>query len=150
MFKSKSNKTFTNKEVRKNALDNFKASPSYNLSSTYFRASSAKDDYVIKAKFIQNDLIPSVNEWRVSIDESNEKLSEEKLMVATKLVNITEFLLNDFYGPFALTPTALEISKYRDFSMFTLSEAMVELNLDFSDLNKTNIEIGRASCRERV
>lgn len=111
----------------------------YKLSRTYLISSSAKEDYELKAKFIQKELIPSINYWREVIQAAEQRLAKDKVEVFGRIIKITDFVLKEFYGPFNINENGLlEFIEYQDFSRYELFETMIEANLDFSDIETTN------------
>ncbi|NKI25396.1 hypothetical protein HCG49_02340 [Arenibacter sp. 6A1] len=111
----------------------------YKLDRTYFRGSSAKKAYERKSHFIQKSLIPNVNSYAKTISEAEKILAIDKVEVYGKIVNITDFVLKEFFGPLAVKDNNLQcFIEFSDFGKYELSETIVQSNLDFSDIKTTN------------
>lgn len=121
------------------AITSYNNLNNYELDSRYFMAFSAKEDFEKKTDFIQNNLIPNINNWREIIQKGEQQLAIDKIEVYGRILNITDFILKEFYNPFKIKESGLlEFNEYRDFSQYELLETMVEANLDFSDIQKTD------------
>ena len=102
----------------------------FKLDGLYFRASSAKKDLNEKIEFIQNSMIPSLNEWKELLEFCEAEISEHKSNIALKIFNITNIILKEYYGPYKVNPVIQEFESLRDFSMYN-----VRLDLGDNDLN---------------
>jgi hypothetical protein len=121
------------------SISNQELLDNYMLSGTYFMSSSAKEDYENKTKFLKSDLLPKINNWRKSIQAAENKVAKDKIEVYGRVIAITDFVLKEFFGPFAIKENGLEnFVEFRDFSKYKLAETMFNANLDFSDIKTVN------------
>jgi len=141
----KANSTpFINEDIGANAKYLYRKLEAYELDKRYLRSKSAKRDFSKKTNFIQSELIPGINFWRESIIESEQQIAKEKLELYTRIFNITEFIINDFFGRFNVNSDDLEFfEEIRDYSKYEIAETIAISNLDFTDIETTNLgEIG--------
>lgn len=111
----------------------------YNLDSIYFSSSSAKGDYEKKVNYLKTDLLPKLSNWTESIQLAEKIVAKDKVEVYGKVVDITGFILKEFFGPFKVRENGLEIfADIRDFSKYNFNETIFEANLDFTDLKTVN------------
>ena len=115
--------------------------PEYTLEKKYYRGSSAKRDYKAKVQFIKDNLIPQITEWKNIVQEADTILAKDKVELYGRILGITDFIINDFYGPFRVKNNDLQIfEEYRDFSIYELSKVMHDYNIELDDMQTTNFE----------
>lgn len=113
--------------------------PEYNLAKTYYRGSSAKRDYEAKVGFIKDNLIPQITEWKDIVQDADAILAKEKVELYGRILGITDFIINDFYGPFRVNNTDLQIfEEYRDFSKYELSKLLHDYNIELDDIQTSD------------
>ncbi len=123
------------------AHSNFKRLPDYNLSSTYFRASSAKDDYDNKVNFLKHDVIENTNKWGSEIQEAEKILRSHRLQIQKKVAEITDFILTEFFGPFAVKKDGIQnFIEFSDSSKYHFSKTLRDANISLEDLQTTTFE----------
>lgn len=112
----------------------------YELDTTYFRSKSAKRDFAKKNEFIRNVLLPEINFYRESIMEAEQQVAKEKLEVYGKVYQITDFIINEFFGRFRIKENNLEFfQEIRDYSKYEIAETLCTSDLDFSNIETTNL-----------
>lgn len=115
----------------------------YELDSTYYLSSSAKSDFKKKQKFIKNELVPKVTQWREKVIDVEKKIVKDKLEVYARIYQITDFIINDFFGRFKMPDSEHSIKIFqeiRDYSKYEIAETITTSDLDFSDVQ--NLDIG--------
>ncbi|WP_405296661.1 hypothetical protein [Algibacter sp. Ld11] len=126
----------------KNAVSNaLKKIPEYTLDKKYYKGSSAKRDYKTKVEFIKDNLIPQITEWKNIVQEADTILAKDKVELYGRILGITEFIINDYFGQFRVKNNDFQIfEEYRDFSKYELSKVMHDYNIELDDIQTTNFE----------
>lgn len=129
------------KRIINKAQTNFSDLSNYNLSSYYVIASSAKDDFRAKSKFIKDQLLPSINEWKSSLENAGSNLDKDVVEVYGRIYSITEFVLKEFIGPFRVKgDNNLQMFiEARDFSRYELKQVLIDSDVDFSNLDDVSL-----------
>lgn len=132
---------FVDPNVGLTAKKNYKkVNTIYSLSSWYISSGSARNAFNRKVQFIQDELIPSVNFWAETLSESDDRLAQEKVMVYRKLYEITNFIINEFFGRFSIGENRLKFfERVRNLSAYEIREIIEVSNIDISDIVTTNI-----------
>jgi len=116
----------------------------YKLDPKYYRSSTAKKDFDKKNIFIKEELIPKVTLWREKIIEIEKIIAKEKLEVHGRIYQITDFIINDFFGKFKLQDSEHNIKVFlemRDFSKYEIAETISTSDLDNSDIEITDLGV---------
>lgn len=107
----------------------------YELDKTYFRSKSAKKDFSKKNEFISKVLLPEISFYRESLMEAQQQIAKEKLEVYGRVYQITDFIINEYFGRFTIKENNLEFfQEIRDYSKYEIAETLGVTNLDFSDI----------------
>ncbi|SHJ39025.1 hypothetical protein SAMN04487911_11954 [Arenibacter nanhaiticus] len=122
------------------AIDYYQALDNFELSSSYFRSKTAKKDFTLKVDFINENLKPAINLWRTTLTEAELQIAKEKLEVYKSMYEISDFIINEFFGRFKLKDYRAEyFNEVRNYSQYEIAETMVSADLDFSDIETTNL-----------
>ena len=123
-----------------NVKDTYQKLGSFELDKTYFRSNTAKKHFAEKNNFIQKILLPEINFWRESVMEAEHQIANEKLEVYGKIYQISEFIINEFFGRFRIKEDNLEFfQEIRDYSKYEIAETLNLSDLDFSTIQTTDI-----------
>ena len=115
--------------------------PLHALSKNYIRGSSAIRDYETKVSHIKENLIPQITEWKNIVQDADALLANDKVELYGRLLGITDFVIREFFGRFALVGNGAEIfEEYRDFSKYELTKVMSDYNITLEDIQTTNFE----------
>lgn len=118
----------------------YKELEGFELDKKYYRSKSAKNDFSKKNKFIRNKLIPEINNWHKKVTQAEQQIANEKLEVYGRMYQITDFIINEFFGRFKIKEDNLEFFlEIRDYSKYEIAETMITSNLDFSDIETTDL-----------
>lgn len=114
----------------------------FELDNKYYRSKTAKKDFANKNEFVRTKLIPKINYWNESVIKVEQQIAIEKLEVYGRIYQITDFIINEFFGRFKMKEDNLEFfQEIRDYSKYEIAETMVVANLDFSDIETTNLGV---------
>ncbi|EPR71914.1 hypothetical protein ADIWIN_3112 [Winogradskyella psychrotolerans RS-3] len=114
----------------------------YSLDSKYYRSKTAKKDFEKKNNFIKEELVPKVITWREKVIDVEKRMAKERLEVYGRIYQITDFIINDFFGKFKFNDTDHNIKIFlemRDFSKYEIEETLSTSDLDFSDIETTDL-----------
>lgn len=126
-------------KFKKLAKANLSKVTDYKLSNLYFLASSAKEDYQSKVDFIQNNIISNLHSWTGEIKAVDKLLAQDRVRIFSKVVGITEFVLTEFFGKFAVAKTGkAHFVEYYDFGKYNMTSTIRQANISFSDVQKTD------------
>ncbi|WP_040757508.1 hypothetical protein [Winogradskyella psychrotolerans] len=131
-----------NKRLESSARGAYLKLDDYSLDSKYYRSKTAKKDFEKKNNFIKEELVPKVITWREKVIDVEKRMAKERLEVYGRIYQITDFIINDFFGKFKFNDTDHNIKIFlemRDFSKYEIEETLSTSDLDFSDIETTDL-----------
>jgi hypothetical protein len=135
---------FTDNTLLSNIHAGFEKINDFNLEKTYYRSSTAISDFESKTNILNVDIIKPINEFKKDVIEKGEKAAYTKVEVCNKILDITNFVLKDFFGPLTVKDNGVkEFISFKQFSETAMTKTISTYKLNPSKLKVSSIgEIG--------